>query len=74
MNPWAVIPFVSLFASAMLVVYIFAYNHTQPVNRAYLILSVTITAWIFGDFLLWIPVPESWVLNIIKIEEILTEK
>ena len=70
MNPWATIPFVSLFVSAMLTVYVFAYNRTQPVNRAYLVLSFIVTLWIFGDFLLWIPVPDSWAVAVLKTESL----
>ncbi|MEE8388589.1 MAG: ATP-binding protein [Acidiferrobacterales bacterium] len=70
MNPWATIPFVSLFASAMLTVYVFAYNRTQPVNRAYLMLSFVVTLWIFGDFLLWVRVPDSWVITVLKAESL----
>ncbi len=70
MNPWATIPFVSLFVSAMLTVYVFGYNRTQTVNRAYLMVSFVVTLWIFGDFLLWIPVPDSWAIAVLKAESL----
>ena len=35
-----------------------------------MILSLAITAWIFGDFLLWIPVAEPLVMSVLKIESI----
>jgi len=70
MNPWVTIPLVSLFVSAMLTAYVFAYNRTQPVNRAYLALSLVVTLWIFGDFLLWIPVPDSWAVTVLKAESL----
>lgn len=70
MNPWATIPFVSLFVSAMLTVYVFAYNRTQAVNRAYLMVSFVVTLWIFGDFLLWIRVPDSWAIAVLKAESL----
>jgi len=70
MNFWATIPFVSFFVSAMLTVYVFAYNRTQPVNRAYLMLSLVVTLWIFGDLLLWIPIPDSWAITVLKTESL----
>lgn len=70
MNAWAAIPFISLFVSSMLTVYVFAYNRAQPVNRAYLMLSSVVTLWIFGDALLWIPVPDSWAVAVLKAESL----
>jgi len=68
MNPWATIPLVALFVSAMLTVYVFAYNRERPVNRAYLILSLFVTLWIFCDFLLWLHLPRQWPLVIARAE------
>lgn len=70
MNPWAAIPLISLFVSTMLTVYVFAYNRAQPVNRAYLMLSLVVSLWIFGDALLWIPVPDAWAVVVLKAESL----
>lgn len=68
MNPWALIPFVSFVISTILTTYVFAYRRTQPTHRAYFVLSLFLTLWLFGELLLWSADSYKWALIVLKLE------
>jgi len=52
----------------VLTTYVFAYHRTQAVHRAYFLLSLFLTSWLFFEFLLSTRVPDNWLLVFLHVE------
>lgn len=70
MNAWSLVPLVSLILSTILTTYVFAYQRTQAVHRAYFALSLFLTVWLFFEFILAAQIPDSWATYVLRIEMI----
>lgn len=68
MNSWSFIPLISFTVSTILTTYVFAYQRTQAAHRAYFLLSLFLTIWLFFEFLLTTRIPDEWVLFILHLE------
>jgi len=69
MNYYVVIPFIALLYNVATTAYVWSQRRT-PVNRAYIILSLTTMGWILLDVIHWSPIPVSWVMPALKIQSI----
>lgn len=68
MNSWSFVPLFSLIVNTVLTTYVYAYHRTQVVHRAYFLLSLFLTSWLFFEFLLSTQVPDNWLLTFLHIE------
>ncbi|HBE80536.1 MAG TPA: hypothetical protein DDW65_22535 [Firmicutes bacterium] len=54
------IPLSALLFNTLTWGYIFAKRRKSPVNRAYLILSLWVSVWLFQNLILWLPTHKLW--------------
>jgi len=69
MNYYVVIPFIALLYNVATTAYVWSQRRT-PVNRAYIILSLTTMGWILLDVIHWSAIPIDWVMPALKIQSI----
>ncbi len=68
MSTWSFIPLISFILSTILTTYVFAYQRTQAVHRAYFVLSLFLTIWLFFEFLLAAKIPDEWANLVLRTE------
>jgi len=66
MNYYVAIPFVAVLANIIFATYIFAQNRKNPVNEAYILLSLFFIGWMFFDIIHWSPINPSWILPLLR--------
>ncbi|MDX5151999.1 MAG: ATP-binding protein [Acidiferrobacterales bacterium] len=69
MNYYVIIPFFALLYNVAITAYSWSQRRT-PVNRAYVLLSLTTMGWILFDVIHWSPIPASWVIPALKLQSI----
>lgn len=69
MNYYVVIPFIALLYNVAMTAYSWS-QRRAPVNRAYVLLSLTTMGWILFDVIHWSPIPVSWVIPALKLQSI----
>jgi len=69
MNYYVVIPFVALLYNVAITAYSWS-QRRAPVNRAYVLLSLTTMGWILFDVIHWSPIPANWVIPALKLQSI----
>jgi len=68
-NYFVIIPFVALIYNVAITSYIWSQRGT-PVNRAYILLSLTTMGWILMDVVHWSPIDTRWIMPALKIQSI----
>jgi len=69
MNYYVVIPFIALLYNVAITAYSWS-QRRAPVNRAYVLLSLTTMGWILFDVIHWSPIPVDWVIPALKLQSI----
>ena len=69
MNYYVIIPLIALLYNVAITAYSWSQRRT-PVNRAYVLLSLTTMGWILFDVIHWSPIPASWVIPALKLQSI----
>jgi len=69
MNYYVVIPFIALLYNVAITAYTWS-QRRSPVNRAYIVLSLTTMGWILFDVIHWSPIPVAWVIPALKAQSI----
>ena len=69
MNYYVIIPFIALLYNVAITAYSWS-QRRSPVNRAYVLLSLTTMGWILFDVIHWSPIPVSWVIPALKLQSI----
>jgi len=67
-NYYAVIPLIAVIVNIISTTYIFAQNRKDPVNEAYILLSIFFIGWMFFDFLHWSPINPDWILPLLRMQ------
>ena len=65
MNYYVFIPFVALLFNVVTSTFVYSQNKS-PVNRAYILLSLTFMGWIFFDVVHWSPIDEEYIMPALK--------
>ena len=65
MNYYVIIPFVALLFNVVTSTFVYSQNKS-PVNRAYILLSLTFMGWIFFDVVHWSPIDEEYIMPALK--------
>lgn len=68
MNYYVAIPFIAVLVSVISTTYIFAQNRKDPVNEAYILLSIFFIGWMFFDILHWSPINPDWVVPLLRMQ------
>jgi signal transduction histidine kinase/DNA-binding response OmpR family regulator len=68
MNYYVAIPFTAVLVNVISTTYIFAQNRKDPVNEAYILLSVFFIGWMFFDILHWSPINPDWILPLLRMQ------
>lgn len=68
MNYYVAIPFFAVLVNVVSTTYIFAQNRKDPVNEAYIILSMFFIGWMFFDIIHWSPINPDWILPLLRIQ------
>jgi len=66
MNYYVAIPFVAVLVNIIFATYIFAQNRKNPVNEAYILLSLFFIGWMFFDIIHWSPINPAWILPLLR--------
>ncbi|MBD3671771.1 MAG: response regulator [Gammaproteobacteria bacterium] len=69
-NFYAYIPFFSFLLTIVVTTYIQARTRSSRLKHAYVLFSISLTMWIFWDFVLWLRIDEGWYLTILKLQSI----
>lgn len=70
MNYYVALPFFAVIVNIVITTYVFAQNRRNPVNRAYVLLSVFFIFWILFDVIHWSPIEPSWILPAMKVQSL----
>jgi PAS domain S-box-containing protein len=68
MNYYVAIPFIAVLVNVISTTYIFAQNRKDPVNEAYILLSVFFIGWMFFDILHWSPINPDWIVPLLRMQ------
>jgi len=68
MNYYIAIPFVAVLVNVVFTTYIFAQNRKDPVNEAYILLSLFFIGWMFFDIIHWSPINPNWKLPLLRVQ------
>jgi len=68
MNYYVAIPFTAVLVNVISTTYIFAQNRKDPVNEAYILLSVFFIGWMFFDILHWSPINPDWIVPLLRMQ------
>ena len=68
LNYYAAIPLIAVLVNVISTTYIFAQNRKDPVNEAYILLSIFFIGWMFFDFLHWSPINPDWVIPLLRMQ------
>jgi len=68
MNYYVAIPFLAVLVNIITTTYIFAQNRRDPVNEAYILLSVFFVGWMFFDIIHWSPINPDWIVPLLRIQ------
>lgn len=68
MNYYVAIPLTAVLVNVVSTTYIFAQNRKDPVNEAYILLSVFFIGWMFFDILHWSPINPDWVVPLLRMQ------
>ena len=66
MNYYVAIPFLAVLVNIITTTYIFAQNRRDPVNEAYILLSVFFVGWMFFDIIHWSPINPAWKVPLLR--------
>jgi len=66
MNYYVAIPFFAVLVNIISTTYIFAQNRKDPVNEAYIWLSVFFIGWMFFDIIHWSPINPDWIVPLLR--------
>lgn len=66
MNYYVAIPFFAVLVNIVSTTYIFAQNRKDPVNEAYIWLSVFFIGWMFFDIIHWSPINPHWIVPLLR--------
>ena len=72
MNYYSIIPIIALLLNGAVWSYIFIHRKERPVNNSFLLYSTNLTFWIIGEIILRQPLPEEYILPLIKINSIMS--
>ena len=65
MNYFVIIPFVVLIFSVATTTFVYSQNK-GPVNRAYILLSLTFMGWVLFDVVHWSPIDDEYIMPALK--------
>jgi len=68
MNYYVAIPLTAVLVNVISTTYIFAQNRKDPVNEAYILLSVFFIGWMFFDILHWSPINPDWIVPLLRMQ------
>ncbi|MFV1998492.1 MAG: ATP-binding protein [Acidiferrobacterales bacterium] len=69
MNYYVIIPFVALLINVVITTFVYSQNKS-PVNRAYILLSLTFMGWIFFDVVHWSPIDSEFIMPALKAQSV----
>ena len=69
MNYYVIIPFTALLFNVVTTTFVYAQNRS-PVNRSYVLLSLTFIGWIFFDIVHWSPIDKQWIMPALKAQSV----
>ncbi|MEW6195810.1 MAG: hypothetical protein AB1521_11710 [Bacteroidota bacterium] len=72
MNAYTIIPVVALLFNGAVWSYIFINRKERPVNNSFLLYSTNITLWIIIEIILRLPLPDEYIMPLIKIDSIMS--
>lgn len=72
MNTYTIIPIVALLFNGAVWSYIFINRKERPVNNSFLLYSTNLTLWIIIEVILRQPLPEKYIMPLIKIDSIMS--
>ncbi len=50
--------------------FVYAQNHQNPVNRAFILIAVLFAVWVGFDVVIWSPIDTGWILPLMKTQAI----
>jgi len=68
MNYYVAIPLTAVLVNVISTTYIFAQNRKDPVNEAYILLSIFFIGWMFFDILHWSPINPDWIVPLLRMQ------
>jgi PAS domain S-box-containing protein len=66
MNYYVAIPFLAVIINVIFTTYVFAQNRKDPVNEAYILLSIFFIGWMFFDIIHWSPINPDWIMPLLR--------